>query len=1210
MSIQAASNGDEANPGHSNQYAASARKPLLIFILFTLALTALGYSVFQHHKRGIKSDKQHELSGFAELKIGQITNWIAERKNDARALKDDPLFIAEVDRWLQRGGKSGETSVKLTERLASLQRSYAAYGYTSVSLLDNKAMLRLSSAAGGEPILGHEKDRVLESMRTGQIIFSDIHSEKLHTEKVIEIDLVVPLSVDRNGNTYNIGAAFFRIDPKRFLFPLIQRWPTPSASAENLLIRRDGDEVVFLNELRHRKNTELVMRLPLNPQLPAAMAIMGHEGLMEGVDYRGVPVVGVLGKVPGTSWFMVSKIDKAEIYAPVNQLANWMLLMMLSLAGTGGWIAVYWQKKERRQYESHLEHQRLTRHLDYLAKYANDIILLHDSTGKIVNFNDRAIEAYGYTAEELSGMALSLLQSSGPPTPLAEKRGGINLAEASVFESMHTRKNGSTFPVESSVRSIDIGGERYYQAIIRDITERKRTEEQLQRSRQNLAEAQRLAHLGSWELDLVSNVLTWSDESYRIFEVDPEISGASYETFLNTVHPEDRDWVNRAYTDSVRSKAPYDIVHRLQMPDGRIKYVNEICATYYGEDGTPLRSIGTTHDITERKLADARFENEHTRLRTLVQTIPDMIWMKDTEGVFLGCNPKIERFYGAKEADIVGKTDYDFVDAELADWFRLKDRAAMAAGKPCITEEWITWPDNGQRALLETIKVPIWDDAGKLAGVMGIARDITERKQAEERGSRLRHILDSTLDMIFIFQPDSLRFVYANKGAVDSVGYSSEELSRMTPPDIKPLIPEPEFRKLIAPLIAGEKKLLRFETIHRHKNGTDLPVEVQLQLVQENNGESLFVTIVRDIAERKLAERELQRQKTFMWQVIDTDPSRIFVKDAQGNFLLANRSAAAIYGLTPSDMVGKNQADIRHTHEEVAEYLETDRMVLEEARGISVIAPYTLPNGKQRWFLTIKKPLVMPSGQLSILGIAVDITEQKLYEIKLSRSYRKLQQLYLHLENAKTEERAKIALNLHDEMGATLAAIKMSSAWLASKLPIGMPQLADEAANLSKLVSDGIQSMRQIVTQLNPARLDNVALVDAIRDYVKKFQQYTGIECLLRLPKEELTLDTNRSATIFRIIQESLSNVVKHAQASEVHVTLKKRGESLLLTIEDNGIGLNPGERKEQSFGLLGIRERALMVGGKARIKSQPGKGTQISASIPLSDGNSPIYPE
>jgi len=1210
MSIQAASSGDRVDPGRTNQSAISAWKPLLVFMLFTLAITAGGYAVFQRHKESIKSGRQHELGGIAELKVRQITTWIEERKGDAQALKDDPLFMSAVEGWLQRGGPAGETGEKLAARLSSMQQAYSAYGYHSIALFDDQAVLRLSSSADEAPIPENEKALILESMRSGQITFSDIHQNIHNTGEEIEIDFAVPLLAGKNGRMRTIGAVLFRMDTRRFLFPLIQRWPTPSASAENLLVRRDGDEVVFLNELRHRKNTALVMRLPLTPDLPAAMAAMGQVGLMEGTDYRGIPVVGVLSKVPGTSWSMVSKMDKAEIYAPINQLSNWMLLLMLALVGTGAGIAVLWGNNEKKQHESDLQRQVLARHLDYLAKYANDIILLHDSAGKIVDFNDRAIEAYGYTAEEFSGMNLSLLQAIDFTSPFAGKHEEAAPAEALIFESMHARKNGSTFPVESSVRSIDIGGEKYYQTIIRDITERKRSEKQLLRSRQNLAEAQRLAHLGSWELDLVSNVLTWSDENYRIFEIDPERFSPSYETFLNTVHPEDRDWVNKAYTDSVKGKAPYDIVHRLQMPDGRIKYVNEICATYYGEDGKPLRSIGTTHDITERKLADARFENEHTRLRTLVQTIPDLIWMKDTEGVLLVCNPKMERFYGAKEADIVGKTDYDFVDAELADWFRLKDREAMAAGKPCITEEWITWPDNGQRMLLETIKAPIWDDAGKLIGVMGVARDITERKQAEERESSLRHILDSTLDMIFIFLPDSLRFVYTNKGAVDSIGYSSQELLLMTPPDIKPLMPEPEFRKLIAPLIAGEKTSLIFETIHRSKDGTDLPVEVKLQLVQDKDGESVFVSIVRDIAERRRAERELRRQKTFMWQVIDTDPSRIFVKDAQGNFLLANLSAAAAHGLTPNEMVGKNQAEIWHTPEEVAEYLKTDRMVIEEAREISLIAPYTLPNGKQRWLLTTKKPLIMPSGQLSILGIAVDITEQKLYEVKLARSYRKLQQLYLHLENVKAGERAKIALNLHDEMGATLAAIKMSSAWLASKLPTGMPQLADEVANLSKLVSDGIQSMRQIVTQLNPGRLDNVALVDAIRDYVRKFQQYTGIECLLNLPKEELALDTNQSATIFRIIQESLNNVVKHAQASEVHVTLKKRGKSLLLTIEDNGIGLKLDEHKEQSFGLLGIRERALMVGGKARIKSQPGKGTKISASIPLSDGNSPLYPE
>ncbi|MDO8312195.1 MAG: PAS domain S-box protein [Sideroxyarcus sp.] len=1207
MSIQAASSDDGVHPNRTNQSAISTWKPLLVFILFTLAITAGGYTVFQHYKKGIKSDKQNELGGIAELKVRQITTWMEERKGDAQALKDDPLFMSAVEGWLQRGAPAGEAGGKLTARLSSMQRAYAAYGYHSISLFDDQAVLRLSSSADEAPATESEKALLLESMRSGQITFSDIHQNIHNTGEEIEIDFAAPLLAGKNGRARTIGAVLFRMDTRRFLFPLIQRWPTPSASAENLIVRRDGDEVVFLNELRHRKNTALVMRLPLTPDLPAAMAAMGQVGLMEGTDYRGIPVVGVLSKVPGTSWSMVSKIDKAEIYAPINQLSNWMLLLMLALVGIGGGIIVYWRKKEITRYKENLDQERLANLLVYLGKNTNDIILLHDDTGMIVDCNDRATEVYGYSAEELFGKSLPLLLTAESAAAFARECEEVGFAGAVKSESMHVKKGGALFPVETCVRSIDIAGEKYYQTIIRDITERKRAEEQLRRSERSLAEAQRLAQLGSWELDLESNVLTWSDESYRIFGIDPEKFGASYEAFLNVVHPEDRDWVNKAYTESVRDKEPYDIVHRLQMQDGRIKYVNEICETYYAEDGKPLRSIGTTHDITERKLAEARLEIEHTRLRTLVQTIPDMIWMKDAEGIFLVCNPQIERFYGAKEADIVGKTDYDFVDAELADWFRLKDREAMAAGKLCVTEEWITWPDNGQRTLLETIKMPMRDGAGKLAGVMGIARDITERKQAEENNSRLRHILDSTLDMIFIFQPDSLRFVYTNKGAIDSIGYSNEELSLMTPPDITPQMPDPEFRKFIAPLIAGKNKMLRFETLHRHKNGTDLQVEVQLQLVQENNGENIFVAIVRDITDRRRAETELKRQKTFMWQVIDSDPNRIFVKDAQGNFLLANRSAAAMHGLAPNEMVGKNQTEIRHTPEEVAEYLKTDRKVIEEKREISLVASYTLPNGKQHWFLTIKKPLIMPNGRLSILGIAVDITEQKLYEIKLALSYRKLQQLSLHLENIRAEERAKIAHNLHDEMGASRVAKIMIIAWLALKMPADMQQLANEMDHLNELVSAAIQTMRQTVTQLNPDRLDNVGLVDAIRDYVKKFQQYTKVECLVILPKDELTLNTNQSTTIFRIIQESLNNVVKHAQASEVHITLKKRGKSLLLTIEDNGIGLNLDEQKKQSFGLLGIRERALMVGGKARIKSQPGKGTKVSASIPLTAGNNPL---
>jgi PAS domain S-box-containing protein len=140
--------------------------------------------------------------------------------------------------------------------------------------------------------------------------------------------------------------------------------------------------------------------------------------------------------------------------------------------------------------------------------------------------------------------------------------------------------------------------------VLRERKERARAEERLRRNERSLIEAQRIAHLGNWELDLLNNVLTWSDEIYRIFEIDPEKFGASYEAFLNAIHPDDRDMVNAAYTNSVINKTPYNIVHRLRMPDGRLKYVSEMSKTYYAPDGKPLRSVGTVHDITERKLAE------------------------------------------------------------------------------------------------------------------------------------------------------------------------------------------------------------------------------------------------------------------------------------------------------------------------------------------------------------------------------------------------------------------------------------------------------------------------------------------------------------------------------------------------------------------------------------------------------------------------------
>jgi PAS domain S-box-containing protein len=197
--------------------------------------------------------------------------------------------------------------------------------------------------------------------------------------------------------------------------------------------------------------------------------------------------------------------------------------------------------------------------------------------------------------------------------------------------------------------------------------------------------------------------------------------------------------------------------------------------------------VAVFDNITERKLAEEKLRESEALLRTVVQTIPDLIWLKDADGVYLSCNPMFERFFGAKEADIVGKTDYNFVSKELADFFRDHDRKAMEAGKPSSNEEWITFADDGHRALLDTIKTPMYDARGNLIGVLGIARDITERKQAEEALAtsegqvrklyqEFHGLLDAVPDSLMLLDKD-LKVLWANRVAAESIGGTPEALT-------------------------------------------------------------------------------------------------------------------------------------------------------------------------------------------------------------------------------------------------------------------------------------------------------------------------------------------------------------------------------------------------------------------------------------------------
>lgn len=226
---------------------------------------------------------------------------------------------------------------------------------------------------------------------------------------------------------------------------------------------------------------------------------------------------------------------------------------------------------------------------------------------------------------------------------------------------------------------------------------------------------------------------------------------------------------------------------------------------------------------------------------------------------------------------------------------------------------------------------------------------------------------------------------------------------------------------------------------------------------------------------------------------------------------------------------------------------------------------------------------------------------------ELARSREQLRALAIHLESVREEERTNIARDIHDELGQALTALNMDLSWLRNRLPKSKPlaPLREKASAMAGLITHTIESVRRIATELRPGVLDQLGLVAAMEWQASTFQKRYGIACRLMLPAGEVELNAQRSTALFRMLQEALTNVVRHAGATSVTITLDKTDTEVRLTVEDNGKGLSEeSQSAPRALGIVGMRERALALGGAVRLQGIPGSGTTVGVSLPLSGGS------
>lgn len=456
--------------------------PVVSFFLVSLLILLAGYAGASWHAGKLDVAVKKDLLASVDAKIARILDWLAERRSDVAALVKDPSFSRDVEANLLPGPSGADRGGRIEARMRAVRD---AYRYKDILLLDAEAAVRVRSSPDARSPSAHEMMRAREAISSGETQLADLHYDTREGSKIYLCALIAPVR-NPSAGTAAIGAVIFRIDPAVALFPILDSPLGPWDSAETLFAREEHGNIVYLKELRRLGAPPVTVRRSVDePTLLAALAARGNEGALKGTDYRGVAVVGVARKVPGTPWIVVGKVDSEELYATLLRESRIVgLVLALFVLGAAAAAALWWRaiiaRASAAYYRLRVEREALRQHYANQVEYANDSIMLLDDAGRILDVNERALDAYGYGRAELLGANVRMLRSFTARDRIDALFDGWDEG-GRIYETWHRRSDGSVFPVEVSGRAFRIEGGVFYQKIVRDITDRRNAEERLVR---------------------------------------------------------------------------------------------------------------------------------------------------------------------------------------------------------------------------------------------------------------------------------------------------------------------------------------------------------------------------------------------------------------------------------------------------------------------------------------------------------------------------------------------------------------------------------------------------------------------------------------------------------------------------------------------------------------------------------------------------------
>lgn len=629
---------------------------------------------------------------------------------------------------------------------------------------------------------------------------------------------------------------------------------------------------------------------------------------------------------------------------------------------------------------------------------------------------------------------------------------------------------------------------------------------------------------------------------------------------------------------------------------------------------TSLLMLG---EIIANALQRKVIEKQLEKLSSAVKQTGDSVVITDKEGIVEFVNPSFIQLTGYSSEEVIGKKLNILKSGKHNLKFYKKLWDTILSGKT-FQADIVNRKKDGTLYQEDSIITPIKNSAGEITHFISTARDITERIRIEETRKRLTAIIEATSDFVSSADLNNNIF-FINRAGRQLVGIGEfETVTNLKITDLHPKWAGDIILKVGLPTTLQEGTWLG-ETALLHRNGNEIPVSQVIIAHKDTSGKVEYIsTIIRDITEIKKTEEALRLSEEQYRMLVENQSDLIVKVDLDGRLLFVSQTYCDLFGKTKEELLGKTFMPLVH---------EEDRELVAEKMKDLFKPPYTcyveqraITKYGWQWLAWSDKAELDENGKVvAIIGSGRNITDRKKAEQEILLANFKLEHLLKEATKRKTEleklsndlvaveerERKKFSRELHDSLGQILTTLKINLDLTNKTLTEDILKSYEYIQECRNLVDEAISEVKQISYDLRPSVLDDFGLSAALRLQTSQFQKRVGIPTTLNLEVEDCRFHPTIETVIYRIVQEVLTNIVKHSQATQVSIQLFKRDNVLVLTVFDNGIGfdtekLDKLEEHEAHFGLRNIQERVEFLGGKLYIDSAMGKGTEISVEIIL----------